>query len=287
MAGKRVGSAARPARACSPAGRGVVDRGRPRAARSSPAPRRRRPGCRRTSSRGRPGPSARAARPGRRAPRGACPLAMPLAVSRMSGSTPQCSIAHILPVRPAPDWISSATSRMPCLSQIPRRPWQEAVLGDDVAALALDRLDEDRRDLAGRDELVEQDLVEPAQVVDLAERGVVDAGQQRPEAGVVLGLGGGQRHAPYVRPWKAPRKATTYWPPRGVAGELDGRLDDLGAGVAEEDPGRAVDRRDAGQLAADLGVDRQVEVGRAEVDQLGRLVLDRAPRRRGGSGRSR
>ena len=50
--------------------------------------------------------------------RAACPEAMPLAVSRMSGSTPQWSTAHILPVRPAPDWISSATSRMPCWSQM-------------------------------------------------------------------------------------------------------------------------------------------------------------------------
>ena len=70
---------------------------------------------------------------------------------------------------------------------------EEAVLGDDVAALALDRLDDDRRDLVGRDELVEQDLVEPAQVLDPAERRVEDARQQRPEAGVVLGLRRRQR----------------------------------------------------------------------------------------------
>ena len=70
---------------------------------------------------------------------------------------------------------------------------EEAVLGDDVAALALDRLDDDRRDLVGRGELVEQDLVEPAQVLDLAERRVEDARQERPEAGVVLRLRCGQR----------------------------------------------------------------------------------------------
>ena len=121
------------------------------------------------------------------------PEAMPLAVSRMSGSTPQCSTAHILPVRPAPDWTSSAISRMPCASQMSRRPWQEAVLRDDVAALALDRLDDDRRDLVGRRELVEQHLVEPAQVLDPAVRSVEDARQQRAEAGVVLGLRRGQR----------------------------------------------------------------------------------------------
>ena len=97
-------------------------RGRPRAGRSSRGPRRRRPGCRRTSSHGRPGPqaSSRSAR-ATSAPSG-IPRAMPLAVSTMSGFTPQCSTAHIVPVRPAPDWISSATSRIPWRSQISRRP---------------------------------------------------------------------------------------------------------------------------------------------------------------------
>ena len=41
------------------------------------------------------------------------PLAIPLAMQTMSGSTPVCSMAHHLPVRPAPDCTSSATSRMP------------------------------------------------------------------------------------------------------------------------------------------------------------------------------
>ncbi len=49
------------------------------------------------------------------------PEPRPLAVSRMSGSTPSCSQAHIFPVRPTPHWTSSATSRMPCRSQSSRR----------------------------------------------------------------------------------------------------------------------------------------------------------------------
>ena len=69
----------------------------------------------------------------------------------------------------------------------------EAVFGDDVAALALDRLEEDRRDLVGRDQPAEEHLVEPAEVLDLAERRVVDAGQERVEAGVVLRLRRRQR----------------------------------------------------------------------------------------------
>ena len=48
------------------------------------------------------------------------PLAMPLAMQTISGSTPECSMAHHLPVRPAPHCTSSTTSRMPCRLQIAR-----------------------------------------------------------------------------------------------------------------------------------------------------------------------
>jgi len=44
---------------------------------------------------------------------GGMPLAMPLAMQTMSGCTPECSMAHHLPVRPIPLCTSSATSRMP------------------------------------------------------------------------------------------------------------------------------------------------------------------------------
>ncbi len=48
------------------------------------------------------------------------PEAMPLAITMMSGVTPQCSIAQNRPVRPNPVWTSSATSRMPCWVAISR-----------------------------------------------------------------------------------------------------------------------------------------------------------------------
>ncbi len=41
------------------------------------------------------------------------PLAMPLAMQTMSGSTPESSIAHHLPVLPHPLCTSSATSKIP------------------------------------------------------------------------------------------------------------------------------------------------------------------------------
>ena len=115
------------------------------------------------------------------------PDAMPLAVATMSGWTPQCSIAHILPVRPAPDWTSSATSRMPLSIADAAQAREEVVVGYDVAALALDRLDDDRGDLVGRDEAFEHAVLELVET-GAAERHVVDAGEHRPEAGVVLRL---------------------------------------------------------------------------------------------------
>lgn len=42
------------------------------------------------------------------------PFAKPLAIVIRSGTTPLCSMANILPVRPNPVWISSAIMRMPC-----------------------------------------------------------------------------------------------------------------------------------------------------------------------------
>ena len=55
-----------------------------------------------------------------RIPDSGSPDAMPLAMTRMSGSTSQCWTANISPVRPNPVWTSSAMSRMPCWRVISR-----------------------------------------------------------------------------------------------------------------------------------------------------------------------
>ena len=104
---------------------------------------------------------------------------------------------------------------------------EEPVLGDDVTALALDRLDDDRGDLVGRDEPVEQDLVEPAQVVDLAERGGEDPRQQRPEARVVLGLGRGQGDRTVRAAVERAQECDDVRPAGCPPGELDRGLDDF------------------------------------------------------------
>ena len=47
----------------------------------------------------------------------------------MSGSSPKYSLARNLPVRPNPDWISSAIVRMPCVRQSAWIPGRNAPPG--------------------------------------------------------------------------------------------------------------------------------------------------------------
>ena len=55
-----------------------------------------------------------------RMPESGSPEAIPLAMTRMSGSTSQWRTANISPVRPKPVWTSSAMSRIPCWRVISR-----------------------------------------------------------------------------------------------------------------------------------------------------------------------
>ena len=72
---------------------------------------------------------------------------MPLAVVRMSGWTPQCSMANHLPERPQPDMTSSAMRRTPVSSQM-RRSFGHVFGGrDDDAVGAYDGLDDDGGDV--------------------------------------------------------------------------------------------------------------------------------------------
>ena len=79
------------------------------------------------------------------------PFAMPFAIVMMSGSTPQCSMPHILPpVRPKPVCTSSQMKTPPYLRTIPTAILKYSVRRRDEAADALDRLGEEAGDLAGR-----------------------------------------------------------------------------------------------------------------------------------------
>src|SRR3972149_6102606 len=83
------------------------------------------------------------------------PDAIPLAVVTMSGSTPACSIAHQRPPAPgAPhprlDLVGDQQDAV-LVADLPE-PTQEGGGGGKVAAFALDRLDDDGRHVARRDE---------------------------------------------------------------------------------------------------------------------------------------
>ena len=113
------------------------------------------PDCRRTSRRAR-----RASNPSRSAfaimAQSGMPDAIPFAVQMMSGSMPAWSTAHHFPVRPIPDCTSSATSRIPCLRQRRSSPCRNSGGAGEVAALALNRLDENRGHFRGIDEALEK-----------------------------------------------------------------------------------------------------------------------------------
>ena len=118
-------------------------------------------------------------------------------------------MAHHLPVRPMPLWTSSTTSRMPWRSQMRRSSCRKMVGRDDVAAFALDGLDEDGGDFLGREGGLEELLFDVAGAVegegflllraagaaaiDVGIADVGDAGDERGETAALLRLGGGER----------------------------------------------------------------------------------------------
>ena len=118
----------------------------------------------------------------------------------MSGRTPSCSHANVVPVRPRPDWISSAMSSTPRSVQSSRARAQVAVGRDDHAGLALDRLDEERHRV-----VVDRGL----ERVRVAVRDDLEPRRERPEA--VLDASSVEKLTiVIVRPWKLPLQTITF-----------------------------------------------------------------------------
>ena len=183
------------------------------------------------------------------------------------------------------------------------QPLQELVGRDDVAAFALNRLDEDRGDFVRRHQMEEDFVLEVVETLGRAalrlqtertavavrERRVEHARRHRPEPAALDRLARRQRERAERAAVKRAEKRDDVGALGGVARQLDARLDRFGAGVAEKRSHAAVDRRDRRQLLGQLHLRLVIEIGARHVEEALRLlghgadhVGMRVPRRRDG-----
>ena len=206
---------------------------------------------------------------------------MPFATVIASGVMPACWKANHSPVRPAPVWISSMISSAPCCSVSSRAACEVALGQVDHARLALDRLDEQRRDA-----VVERRL-------ERLDRGVdeLHAGHHRQERLLHVGLAGeGERaHRAAVEGVGQGQDAGTRRSavPRGAvqARELERGLVGLGSGVAEVHAAGIAGAGEALEPRRELELRRRREVVR-DVRERRRLARDRLDERRGARARA-
>ena len=163
----------------------------------------------------------------------------------MSGVTPQCWLANMRPLRPMPDCTSSKINRMPCSSHSARSPARKPSGRHDVAALALDRLDQDRGDFRRRHAALEQhaDVVEHRRAlvgageqrpVRIRVRHVGDARHRREEALLLRVLARGEGERAHRAAVEAAEETDEARAAGDVARQLDRGLDRLGARLAQE-----------------------------------------------------
>ena len=146
-----------------------------------------------------------------------------------------------------------------------REPGQEPVRRDDEPALALDRLDQHRRDVVLADLGVDQarDHVQrlgraafrpagPAQRV--GHRDPVDLAGERAEPVLVRHVLGGQRHREVGAAVVGVIEDHDSWPPGGIPGDLDGVLHRLRAGVEQRRALLVITGSQPVELLADLHV---------------------------------
>ena len=180
----------------------------------------------------------------------------------MSGSTFQCSTARNLPVRPRPVWISSATNSVPYFRQSSAAA--QIVWRGHVNALALDRLDEEGRDVAAAQRLFERG--------EIVEWDFLHAGQQGPEP-LPERLVAVHRQRAVGQPWSMVAIDEAGTPCRR-AREFHRGLDRLRAELPEESPCRA--RAWASSFSA-----RMPEKHRdVHLHQIGQVGVEHADERR-------
>ena len=74
---------------------------------------------------------------------------------------------------------------------------------------------------------------------------------------------------------EAPQKGSDVLAPTGITGQFEGRFHCFGPGVAQEDLDRRAHRGDRGQFGRQLGVDGQIKIRGAVMQQLLGLGNDR------------
>ena len=164
-------------------------------------------------------------------PESGMPDAMPLAMTTMSGRASYHSVAKKRPVRPVAGLHLVGDEQDAVAVGHLAQGGEEAVGRDDVAALAEDRLHQERGHVIGVDERREQ-LVDLGQAVQASGRlGVapgrvaqrvrvrreVHAAEERLEVAAVLDPGAGERHGPVGAAVEAAAEGDDRRPPGRVS----------------------------------------------------------------------
>ena len=161
------------------------------------------------------------------------------------------------------------------------QPRQEIVRRDQVAALALDRLDEDRRHALGRGDRRKQlldalhGLVGGHATGGRREGRVKHRRQQRREPPSLACLRRSQRQGAERPAVEGADERDVARPAAGEARELHRALDRLRAGVGEEHLGRRTGQDLRLQALGQLDLRAVVKVGAGHVDEAPGLLLDR------------
>ena len=168
-------------------------------------------------------------------------------------------------------------------------PLDELIRRHDVATLALNWLDDERRHLVRGHQMQKNLILDEVEAfsgavvrrqadraaVAVGVRRMIDAGHHRAEALALNRLARRQRQRAQRPAVKAAEKRDDVVAPGRVAGELDARLDRFGPGVAEKRAHAAVDRRDGREVLGELHLRLVIEVGARHVQKPLRLLGDR------------
>ena len=158
-----------------------------------------------------------------------------------------------------------------------------------IAALALNRLDEDCSDFLRIDEALEELLFDARErigggvlgaaagdaAIGVRIRSLKDAGEQRAESLALHGLAGGERERAHRAAVEAAVEGDEFVAAGVITGELHRGFDGLGAGIPEVDALGFLAGSDRRKFLGEIDHTLVVEIRAGHVDQVGGLLLDR------------